>query len=1131
MHKPVFYDESGRRRRFVQPALFAMLLLAVLAAVAFAATILNVPPPRALDLGMEHPRREPLSQLVGRLGHALRHDVRSAARTLERWLPAGRPRVQAAPVNLAFYVPWDDASRASLRRHIGQIDWVAPTLLAVDGPAHRLTVRRDPVFDAIVRHGVRRPKILAVVQNVDAEKWDGPNTAALLHDPRARAALLARLEPVLAGMRARGVMFDFEALPASAQRDYARFLEEAARRLHPGGLLVTLTAPVDDASWNLPAIGRAADSVVLMDYDQHFIGDAPGPIAAQPWFVDRLRAALRAIPRRKAIVAIGSYGYDWAEGQASADPVSIEDAWLTAHDSGAPVRFDPAGGNATFDYQEDGTDHHVWFLDAASAWNQVRAARHEGAGGIALWRLGSEDAGFWPVLGAKGDVPPDAIGRLTSLNSVDVEGNGEILHIDDVPTVGRRTVRMDHGLIVDERYRSLPTPYVIRRTGYRPHEVALTFDDGPDPVWTPKILDILKARHVPATFFVIGENAMTQPMLLRRIVAQGSEIGNHSYTHPNLAQVSASGAMLEMNGTQRLVEAYTGHAVRLFRAPYFGDAEPTTADEIGPALEAQDAGYVNVGLHVDPGDWTRPGADAIVNRTVAQVEDGNAGRSGQIVLLHDSGGDRAQTVAALPRIIAALKARGYRFVPVSQLAGLTPAQVNPPIRGGDLLAVRVDVGIFLILAAIAITLRWMFFAVIVFGMIRAVSLAGLALASRLRRNRVAPPAIDPALFVSVVIPAFNEAKVIETSVRRVLASAQARIEVIVVDDGSTDDTSAIVSRAFAADPRVRLLTLANGGKAVALNRALEIARAPIVVALDADTQFEPMTIARLARWFADPHVGAVAGNAMVGNRVNLVTRWQAVEYVTAQNLERRALARFDAITVVPGAVGAWRRAALDAVGGYPLDTLAEDQDLTIAIQRQGWKIALDSEAVAWTEAPESFRALAKQRFRWAYGTLQCLWKHRGVWKDGRPGGLAWVGLPQAWLYQFGFALVSPIIDLALVLSALDTAVRIHQHGWAQTQSDVLRMALYWLAFTAVDIACGWVAYRLEPRERRYPALLLVAQRFVYRQIMYSVVIRAVATAITGPRVGWGKLERSGRVAGQAVPAAPMLPVPRPDLAA
>ena len=1108
MDRPIFYDASGRRRRLTLPTVAIALIAILVAAVAFAMTIVDVPVPAPVPLRMERPRVEGIGQRIDHLRASIRHE-------LTGWLPHRHGAPSTHPVRLAFYVPWDDASRASLRQHSAQIDWVAPALLSVTGPDHDLHMQADPAFAAIMRGARRRPLVMPVVQNVRDGAWDGDGTAALLHDRKASALLIERLIPMLKTLHASGVIFDLEALPAAAQRDYLSFLRQAAPLLHARRLQIMLTVPVDDTSWNLAAYGRIADRLILMDYDQHYIGDKAGPIAAQPWFVQRLRAALHIVPAAKTIVAVGNYAYDWTEGGGAADALSIEDAWLSAHDAGAPIRFDAASGNARFDYEESGRAHHVWMLDAASGWNQIRAARLSGVGGIALWRLGSEDPGFWPALADKTGVPPQAMARLTSFNSVDVEGNGEILQVDDVPTVGNRTVRTGSGphagLIVDEQYHSLPTPYVIRRTGYRPHMVALTFDDGPDATWTPPILDILKAAHVPATFFVIGENAIMHPGLLRRIVDQGSEIGSHSYTHPNMAQVSPRGVSLELNSTQRLVEAYTGRAMRLFRAPYFGDAEPTTADEIGPALEAQKKGYVNVGLHVDPGDWTRPGVDAIVARTIEQVETGSADRSAQIILLHDSGGDRAQTVVALPRIIRALQARGYRFVTVSSLAGLTRDQVMPPIHGADLAAVRVDVAIFLIVAGIVMVLKWLFFVVILFGIGRALLLAWLAIGSRARRNRIEPPVIDPARSVSVIIPAFNEAKVIEASVRRVLASEQVAIEVIVVDDGSTDDTSAIVARSFANEPRVRLLTLANGGKAKALNEALALARAPIVVALDADTQFEPLTIARLARWFDDAGVGAVAGNAMVGNRVNLVTRWQAVEYVTAQNLERRALARFGAITVVPGAVGAWRRAALDAVGGYPTDTLAEDQDLTIAVQRAGWRIAYDTEAVAWTEAPESFRALSRQRFRWAYGTLQCLWKHRGVWRDGRPAGLAWVGLPQAWLFQIGFARVSPIIDLALLVSGVDTVVRVHQHGWSQTQSDVLRMAVYWLAFAAIDIACGAVAYHLEPRERRYPAFLLVAQRFVYRQIMYGVVIRAVFTAILGPWVGWGKLERTGRV--------------------
>jgi peptidoglycan/xylan/chitin deacetylase (PgdA/CDA1 family)/GT2 family glycosyltransferase len=667
---------------------------------------------------------------------------------------------------------------------------------------------------------------------------------------------------------------------------------------------------------------------------------------------------------------------------------------------------------------------------------------------------------------------------------------------------------------VNQTYQSLPTPFVVQRTGARDKLVSLTFDDGPDPTWTPKILAILDKYHVPATFFIVGENGVANRGLLQRMVADGHEIGNHSYTHPNMAEEAETGIKLELNATQRLIEAFTGRSTRLFRAPYFGDAEPTTADELGPALIAQEQGYTVVGLHVDPGDWKRPGVDAIVERTLAGVAEATPDRSTNIVLLHDGGGDRAQTVAALPRIIEGLEKAGYRIVPTATLAGLDRDAVMPRVQGVDLAAVRADVAAFTVIGAVLTALDWTFFFAIALGMIRSVGLALLAL--RRRREAPAPVSAEKPL-VTVIIPAYNEERVIEGSIRRILASDYPEIEVIVADDGSRDRTSAIVAAEFAEDPRVRLLTLANGGKASALNRALTHASGSVIVALDADTQFEPETVSRLVRWFADERIGAVAGNAKVGNRVNLVTRWQAVEYVTAQNLERRALTRFDAIMVVPGAVGAWRREALDDVGGYPEDTLAEDQDLTIAIQRKGWKIAYDEDAVAWTEAPETLRALAKQRFRWSFGTLQCLWKHRAVLWTRRPSALAFIGMPQAWLFQIAFAVVSPAIDLALLISIAGTALRVSQHGWAQTQTDVLRMAAYWLAFTAVDLACGWVAYRLDTREKRYPALLLLAQRVVYRQLMYGVVIRAVDAALAGLGIGWGKLERTGRV--DAIPAA------------
>jgi cellulose synthase/poly-beta-1,6-N-acetylglucosamine synthase-like glycosyltransferase len=454
----------------------------------------------------------------------------------------------------------------------------------------------------------------------------------------------------------------------------------------------------------------------------------------------------------------------------------------------------------------------------------------------------------------------------------------------------------------------------------------------------------------------------------------------------------------------------------------------------------------------------------------------NPERSGNIVLLHDAGGNRAETVEALPQIIDQLRAKGYSFVPVSTLAGIPRDVAMPVISASDQAAAEADLFIFGAIGAIITALGWIFLFAITIGIARAIILSALALVQARREGRTIFPPIDPTRFVTVMIPAFNEETVIVRAVHGVLASTDVRIEVIVIDDGSADRTSALVREAFADEPRVRLLTLENGGKARALNEGLKLATGEIV-----------------------------------GNRVNLVTRWQALEYITAQNLERRALARLNAMTVVPGAVGAWRLSAIESVGGYPDDTLAEDQDLTIAIQRAGWRVHYDQYAIAWTESPESFTGLAKQRFRWAYGTLQCLWKHRAVMVTGKPAGLARVGLPQAIVFQIVLAAISPIIDTALILSFVMTWIAVQAHGWAQTQHDVELMLIYWLVFTAIDLLAAVVAFALERRENWRLLWLLIPQRIGYRQVMYYVVLKAIAQALRGPRVGWGKLARTGRV--------------------
>ncbi|HBF28139.1 MAG TPA: hypothetical protein DDW73_00685 [Rhizobium sp.] len=364
-------------------------------------------------------------------------------------------------------------------------------------------------------------------------------------------------------------------------------------------------------------------------------------------------------------------------------------------------------------------------------------------------------------------------------------------------------------------------------------------------------------------------------------------------------------------------------------------------------------------------------------------------------------------------------------------------------------------------------------------------------------------------FVSVLVPAYNEAKVIEASVRRLLESTGVSLEVIVIDDGSKDGTAAVVERFFAHDPRVRLIVQDNGGKASALNHGLAMSRGEIIVALDADTQFEPDTVSRLVSWFVCENIGAVAGNTKVGNCHNAVTLWQTVEYVTSQNLERVAFSSLGAMMVVPGAAGAWRRDALLEVGGYPEDTLAEDQDVTIALHSAGWKVIYDPEAVAWTEAPETFRDLIKQRLRWAYGTVQCLLKYRSLCFSRKAPGIAWIGLPQAWFFQIAFAIISPLIDVIMICSLVFSGISFFREEYLMPWLLPDKVLFCFATMLLIEIICGSIAYRLEPREQRLQTLPFLAQRFVYRQSMYLVVLKSLYMRFRTLPMGWGKLQRSG----------------------
>ncbi len=1108
MHKDIFHDPTGRRARRAGVVLGIVLSLTAAVVAGFFVTFAFAP--RLPDLAL----RDPQMLRALHVETARRIRGRPAWRRVPR-LATSKTSGRAKPLTVGFYVSWDEASRASLRANVGRLDVVSPQWIQMRGPAGEVVVTEDPQAVARIAAAPNHPAVLPLVHNSANGSFNGRDGDSLLASPAARSRLIARLTALAQTRGYGGYVLDLEDLSEVSLRAYPGFVTQVRAALKPIGREVWVTAPFDGEGWPLRRLQRASDALVLMAYDEHYGRGDPGPNAGQDWFQIELDRRGRTLDPAKTILALGAYGYDWPVGQdiAPGAAVTFHEALQLAADSGVDIATDDDSLNPTFRYQDDaGLAHVVWFLDATTVFNAVKASDSWRPRGYAVWRMGMEDPGVWTVLGhPPGQASATGLRRLAAGQTVDFHGEGEVLRVGRRPTAGRRTLTFDPdtGLIAREHYDAIPTGYIIERFGRPRGPVALTFDDGPDPRWTGRILDILKAKQAPATFFVIGENMQRNPDLVTREVREGHEVGSHTWTHPNIAETPLSETKVELNATQRLFEVLTGRSMRLFRPPYFGDAEPSTPAEVMPLVTAQRLGYLTVGLRIDPDDWQKPTSDQIVQRVLDRL-DHPGDRPGQVVLLHDSGGNRSRTVAALPGLIDAIRAHGYRLTTVGELAGMTSAQAMPAATRDpvELTLDRMGFGFF---RAAQATMTVLFLGAIVLGMARLVFLAGLALTHG--RTWRAPADIDPKSgpLVSVLIPCFNEEKVIVSAISRILESDWTSLEVLVLDDGSGDATADRVREAFGAEPRVTLMSFPNGGKARALNRGLAMAKGEIVIALDADTQFPPPTIGKLVRWFQDPKIGAVAGNALVGNRLNLVTRWQALEYVTAQNLERRALASLGAVTVVPGAVGGWRRQTLIDLGGYPADTLAEDQDLTIAAQRAGWKVAFDPEALAWTEAPDTVRGLLKQRFRWSFGTLQCLWKHRSAMFSTKHPVLGFVALPQIWLFQILLAVVAPLVDLA-VLWSLGSAIfgAVFRHvDWSP--DDSWRNLFYWAAFIMVDLSAGALGMALERRAPWRDFWLLPAQRFGYRQLMYYVVLKSLATAVRGARVGWGRLERKATV--------------------
>jgi cellulose synthase/poly-beta-1,6-N-acetylglucosamine synthase-like glycosyltransferase/spore germination protein YaaH/peptidoglycan/xylan/chitin deacetylase (PgdA/CDA1 family) len=1037
-------------------------------------------------------------------------------------------------IRAVFYTPWNaNVSLPDLKKNADKINTIFPEWFFIDTVTHRLQTRIDSAGLALMQQ--KKLRIMPMLTNFNSSKndFDGKLLHRILKDTIARNKFIQQVSDTLSFYHLSGINVDFEELQEKTNDPLTSFQKKLFETLHAKNLLVSMDVEPMNSDYDYKKLSDYNDYIILMAYDEYNGSTGPGPISGQKWIEDAVSWTADRIDPSKIIVGVAGFGYSWSDGKLDALPLTYNDAINKAKTINAKIIYDDDTYNLHFNYATENTEdssdvinHEVWFTDAATTFNILRFSDEFPTAGTVLWPLGSEDQRIWrfynrSLSNASLQKNPFNFDSLKTIpvvqNSVGFQGEGEVLDIIYSPQPGKINFEIDSSeqLISEQNYLQLPSGYVIKKfaedtTIGKGHKLILTFDDGPSAEWTPKILDILEREKVPAAFFVIGINAEQNIPLLKREYNDGFEIGNHTFTHHNIAEMSLSRAALEMKLTRLLIESVTGHSTILFRAPYNADSEPQTYDELAPIERSRQENYLTINESIDPNDWASGvSADSIFERVVRQVISTNA----SIILLHDAGGETRQaTVEALPRIIDYFKKQGYVFSSVSDLMGKTRDEVMPRVADSRDRWTR-KFNFFL-----AETAYWsgqILFTLFIIGILlsvgRMIVMAILASIQK-RKEENSKPGVFPVFLlgeknksplVSIVVPAYNEELNSIRTVNSLLAQDYQEIEIIFVDDGSRDKTFLNISEAFRDNPKVFVFTKTNGGKASALNFGIEKSNADFVVCIDADTQLKSDAVSLLMKKFDGENVAAVAGNVKVGNEVNMITRWQSIEYITSQNFDRRAFDLLNCITVIPGAIGAFRKDAILIAGGFTTDTLAEDCDLTMRLLRNGYIIRNCTAAISYTEAPETFKQFLKQRFRWSFGVMQCFWKHRDTIFNKKYKNFGMIAMPNILIFQIILPILAPLADIILVLSLLAASFGI-------VVASIPHIILYYFIFTLVDIAGAALAFAYE-KENHLKLIWMLPQRLVYRQMMYYILIKSFNKAIKGEMQGWGALKRTGRV--------------------
>lgn len=1011
-------------------------------------------------------------------------------------------------IRSAFYVAWDPQSLMSLKRNIKHVNLVFPEWFFLDPKTGDLKTNVDPEgYKLIKRTGVATMPILS---NNSNQEFHSEGIGKVLKSPVKRMALIDKLTQQCLQNKFKGINIDFENLNLDSDQVLVDFMSDLSGVFKRNNLLISMDVMTDNDDYNIQKLDPYVDYFILMAYDEYSASGDSGPVSSQKWIEQQTQKMVKKTNPQKVILGLGAYGYDWSSKKEDNISVTYMQAITKANASKATINYDDNTFNLNYSYTDSYKNiHTVFFNDAASIFNTMRFSSEYPLAGTALWRLGSEDSRIWSFYNKDLSFEGLSNFNIKSLENVkgqtmvDYLGEGEVLDVLNTPHDGKLALEFDpkEKIITSEKYVTYPTSYEVKKYGAAPQkELVLTFDDGPDDTYTPQVLDILSKYHVPAAFFLVGLNVEKNLPLVKRIFREGHEIGNHTFTHENVAQVSPQRALMEMKLTRLLIECITGHSTILFRAPYNADSEPTTSEEIIPVALARQQNYLDIGENIDPEDW-QPGikADEIVKRVMAGIK----AERGNIILLHDAGGDtRAETVKALKVLIPTLQKQGYHFTNLTTLLHKKRSDLMPEVpKTKSYYIMQLNLVLATIVYGVSHFLVALFTIFIFLGFIRLLIMIYWAIREKRKEKNIGGfPVLENYPKVSIIVPAYNEEVNIVSSLQNLLRQSYPNFDVVFIDDGSKDSTYQKVIEAFKSNSKLKIFTKENGGKATALNFGISQSDADFVVCIDADTKLEKDAVKHLIARFlnAKPEekIAAVAGNVKVGNRVNWLTRWQAIEYTTSQNFDRLAYANINAITVIPGAIGAFRKSVVQEVGGYSSDTLAEDCDLTVKILKNGYTVANENNAVAITEAPESVNQFLKQRFRWTYGIMQMFWKQRQTFLNPKYKGLGLWAMPNILLFQYIIPFFSPLADVIMILGILS--------------GNGEKIFSYYLLFLLVDASLSLVAFLLQ-REKLTDLFYIIPQRFGYRWLMYIVLFRSLRKALKGEIQSWGFLKRTGNV--------------------